>query len=426
MREIETERLILRHLREGDEDAIFNNWARDPEVTRYLTWNPHTDVSETRAVLSRWLNEYSDPRTYRWGIENRETGVLMGMIDVVGYHHGNPVIGYCLGHAFWSNGYMTEACRAVIAELKKDGYGTIVIEAADENIGSNRVIEKCGFELVGTWEEKYSDFRDEMLPINSYRLFPEKRRSGDYNDINSETIDRWVDEDWEWGRPISHEDFLRAKNGDWSVLLTPTRPVPREWFPDLRGRRILGLASGGAQQMPVFAALGAECWVLDFSERQIESEKRVARREGYRIRAIRADMTKPLPFSDGFFDLIFHPVSNCYVRDVEAIWRECARVLKTGGALLSGLDNGVNYLFDEDESRVVNFLPFDPLVNPGQMESLERNDCGVQFSHSIAEQIGGQLRAGFRLLDIYDDTNGAGFLHEHGVPTFWATRAVKE
>ncbi|MBR0062565.1 MAG: SAM-dependent methyltransferase, partial [Oscillospiraceae bacterium] len=99
---------------------------------------------------------------------------------------------------------------------------------------------------------------------------------------------------------------------------------------------------------------------------------------------------------------------------------------KKGGALLAGLDNGVNYLFDEDESHVVNFLPFDPLSNPEQMESLEKADCGVQFSHSIGEQIGGQIRAGFRILDIYDDTNGAGFLHEHGVPTFWATRAIKE
>lgn len=426
MREIETARLTLRHLREGDEGAIFNNWARDPEVTRYLTWNPHTDVSVTRAVLSNWLREYSDQRTFRWGIEEKASGELVGMIDVVGYHRGSPVIGCCLSRSRWGRGYMTEALGAVITELRAEGFGTVVIEAADGNIGSNRVIEKCGFELVGTWEEKYSDFKDEILPINSYRLFPEKRRSGDYNDINSETIDRWVDEDWEWGRPISHGDWLKAKRGDWSVLLTPTKPVPREWFPDLKGRRVLGLASGGAQQMPVFAALGAECWVLDFSERQIESEKLAAEREGYRIRAIRADMTKPLPFSDGFFDLIFNPVSDCYIKDVEPIWHECARVLKKGGALLAGLDNGVNYLFDEDESRVVNFLPFDPLSNPEQMESLKKADCGVQFSHSIGEQIGGQIRAGFRILDIYDDTNGAGFLHEHGVPTFWATRAIKE
>ena len=84
-----------------------------------------------------------------------------------------------------------------------------------------------------------------------------------YQELNAETIDRWADEGWEWGRPISHEDFLRAAAGDWDVLLTPTKSVPHEWLGELRGARVLGLACGGAQQMPVFAALGAECTVLD-------------------------------------------------------------------------------------------------------------------------------------------------------------------
>ena len=75
-----------------------------------------------------------------------------------------------------------------------------------------------------------------------------------YQDINSQTIDRWIDEGWEWGQPIDHETYLRAKNGDWQVLLTPTKPVPREWFGDLTGKRVLGLASGGGQQMPIFTA----------------------------------------------------------------------------------------------------------------------------------------------------------------------------
>ena len=132
----------------------------------------------------------------------------------------------------------------------------------------------------------------------------------DYQKINANTIDQWCREGWEWGRPISHEDFLRAKDGDWQVFLTPTRPVPHAWLGDLHGKRVLGLASGGGQQMPIFTALGAQCTVLDYSERQLESERMVARREGYDIRIVRADMSKPLPFEDGEFDLIFHPVSN--------------------------------------------------------------------------------------------------------------------
>ena len=246
-----------------------------------------------------------------------------------------------------------------------------------------------------------------------------------YTDLNAATIDRWVEAGWEWGVPISHEDYLKAVSGDWSMLLTPTKPVPKAWFPPLRGCRVLGLAAGGGQQMPVFAALGAACTVLDYSPRQIESERMVAERESYAIEVVRADMTKPLPFADGSFDLIFHPVSNCYICEVDPVWRECFRVLRRGGLLMAGLDNGINFLFDEDESQVVGSLPFDPLVNEDQRLTLEKEDCGVQFSHSIAEQIGGQLRAGFTLLDVYDDTNGEGYLHAHGAPCFWATLARK-
>ena len=248
----------------------------------------------------------------------------------------------------------------------------------------------------------------------------------DYREINARTIDRWVDEGWEWGRPITHEAYMRALKGDWDVYLTPTKPVPHEWFGELRGKKILGLASGGAQQMPVFAALGADCTVLDYSSRQVESERTVSEREGYPIRILRADMTKPLPFGDGEFDIIFHPVSNCYVRDVRPIWKECFRVLRRGGYLICGTDHYVNYIVDDEEKEIVNHLPFDPLADPEQMKQLQDSDAGVQFSHSLEEQIGGQLEAGFRLLNIYEDTNGTGRLHELGIPTFLAMRSVKE
>lgn len=246
-----------------------------------------------------------------------------------------------------------------------------------------------------------------------------------YTDINAQTIDRWVDDGWEWGIPCTHEEFERAKSGDVRVLLTPTRFVPSEWFGPLSGKKLLGLASGGGQQMPLFAAAGAVCTVLDYSERQLESERLVSEREGYDIDIIRADMTRPLPFPDETFDIIFHPVSNCYVKEVKPIFRECFRILKRGGVLLCGLDNGIGYIFDDDETMLINTLPFDPLSNPEQMAQLDASDGGVQFSHTAEEQLGGQLEAGLVLTHIREDTNGYGRLHEHNVPTFFITRAVK-
>ncbi|MBO7676310.1 MAG: SAM-dependent methyltransferase, partial [Erysipelotrichaceae bacterium] len=104
-----------------------------------------------------------------------------------------------------------------------------------------------------------------------------------YQDINATTIDTWVKEGWKWGIPVDHENYLRALNGDFEIKLTPTKNVPESWFPSLKGIRVLRLASGGGQQMPIFAALGAKCTILDYAESQLESERMVAQREGYDI-----------------------------------------------------------------------------------------------------------------------------------------------
>jgi SAM-dependent methyltransferase len=247
----------------------------------------------------------------------------------------------------------------------------------------------------------------------------------DYQKINSDTISRWCREGWEWGQPITHEAYINATKGQWGVYLTPTKFVPHSWFGDLTGKKVLGLASGGGQQMPIFAALGAQCTVLDYSQEQCNSEKMVAAREGYSIEILQADMTKPLPFADETFDLIFHPVSNCYVEEVEGIFKEYYRILKKGGIFLGGYDIGINYLFDEEERELKYALPFNPLKDPALYAASMENDWGIQFSHTLQEQIGGQLKAGFTLTDLYEDTNGSGRLHQMNVPSFVATRCIK-
>ncbi len=247
----------------------------------------------------------------------------------------------------------------------------------------------------------------------------------EYQKINAETISKWCREGWEWGKPIEHETYVKAMRGEWGVYLTPTKIVPHAWFGELSGKKVLGLASGGGQQMPVFAALGAKCTVLDYSQAQCDSERMIAEREGYAIEILQEDMTKRLPFEDDTFDLIFHPVSNCYVEEVEGIFKECYRVLKKGGVFLGGYDTGINYVFDEEEKALKYALPFNPLKDPKLYEDSVKNDWGIQFSHTLEEQLGGQLRVGFTLTDLYEDTNGAGRLHELNVPSFVATRCVK-
>lgn len=247
-----------------------------------------------------------------------------------------------------------------------------------------------------------------------------------YQDINKETIDKWVEEGWEWAKSISHEEYNEAKNGNWNVLLTPTVPVPHEWIGNIKDKKILGLASGGGQQMPIFNALGAKCSVIDYSSKQIESEYKVAKREGYTIEAIEGDMTKKLPFNDETFDIVFHPVSNCYVEDVQHIFNEVYRVLKKGGIFLAGLNNEINYIVDQNEKEIVWKMPFNPLKDEKAKEFMVKENAGMQFSHNMTEQIGGQLKAGFTLVDIYEDTNGFGRLHELNIKTYIATKSIKK
>lgn len=170
MMELSTDRLRLREIRQTDAPRIFSCWASDPAVTRYLTWHPHENLAQTQAIVRQWVAAYDDPHTYRYGIKRKSDAALMGMIDVVTYRQGAPVIGYCAGRAYWGCGYMTEALRALTAQLFADGYDTIIIEAIAENIGSNRVIEKCGFTRVESRREPISPAKPETVTVHSYRL----------------------------------------------------------------------------------------------------------------------------------------------------------------------------------------------------------------------------------------------------------------
>ncbi|TKC19332.1 class I SAM-dependent methyltransferase [Robertmurraya kyonggiensis] len=247
-----------------------------------------------------------------------------------------------------------------------------------------------------------------------------------YIEINSKMWDVWASEGGDWSIPISHEDFIKATQGIFEIYLTPCKPVPKDWFIPLDGAKVLGLASGGGQQCPVFAAQNAKVTVFDNSDKQLEMEQMVSEREGYTIEIIKGDMSKQLPFEDDTFDMIFHPVSNCYVEDVEHVWRESFRVLKKGGVLLSGFTNPALYLFGEgeEELKVVDKLPYNG------MESSSKNvdelivASGVQFSHSLETQIGGQLKAGFQLKELYEDKHHKGILTEY-MPCYIATKSVK-
>ena len=149
MKELETERLILRYLREDDYISLYDAWS-DDEVTKYLSFDTYTSLEAAKEFVGIWLEEYKNEKCYRWAIERKEDGELFGIIDVVDYwDDGAPEIGYLSRRRYWGNGYMTEALGAVTGYLFSEGFPSIVVEAAVKNIGSNRVIQKNGCTFVG-------------------------------------------------------------------------------------------------------------------------------------------------------------------------------------------------------------------------------------------------------------------------------------
>lgn len=211
------------------------------------------------------------------------------------------------------------------------------------------------------------------------------------------------------------------------MVLTPTKQIPKDWFPNpIKNQKVLGLASGGGQQMPILAALGADCTVFDYSQKQLDAEKLVADREGYQIEIVRGDMTKHLPFADNSFDMIIQPVANSYIEDVQHVWDESYRILKPGGRLLVGLDNGINYIFDKTETTLYHPLPYNPLKDDSVNKDFPIEEEGIQFSHTLDEQLRGQIKAGFQIVDLYEDTNSEGKLHDYNIPTFWASYSIKK
>ena len=254
---------------------------------------------------------------------------------------------------------------------------------------------------------------------------------------NRSAWDRQVEGGNIWTLPVMPEQVARARRGDWSVLLTETKPVPASWFPlDVGGRflpgvRVLCLASGGGQQGPILSAAGAIVTVFDNSPRQLERDRMVAERDGLRITTVQGDMIDLSAFADESFDLVFHPVSNVFSAEVLPVYREAYRVLIRGGTLLAGFMNPDLYILDmaeEEQGRmVVRYkLPYSDLESLSEAERvrLYGPDDPLEWSHTLQEQIGGQLQAGFVLTDFYEDHSPERISSEY-FPRYFATRALK-
>jgi SAM-dependent methyltransferase len=254
----------------------------------------------------------------------------------------------------------------------------------------------------------------------------------DIRDYNRRAWNRQVEEGNRWTVAVSPDEVARARKGQWAVVLTAGKPVPGDWFPAMAGLDVLCLASAGGQQGPIFAAAGANVTVYDNSPRQLAQDRKVANREGLSITTIEGDMRDLAVFPEASFDLVFHPVSNVFVPDVRPVWREAYRVLRPGGRLLAGFLNPTLYIFDinlldeEGIFQVRHSLPYSDLEKLTDAELKRHMDNGwpLEWSHSLEDQLGGQIRAGFILRGLYEDRDPS-MKASNFMPVYIATLAFK-
>lgn len=153
-KKIETSRLVLRPFVREDARAMYENWASDPEVTKFLSWPTYRSVDTAHEILEIWTNQYADPVFYQWAIELKEIGEPIGSISVVNMDDRVDMmeIGFCIGSSWWGRGIMTEAFHAVIDFLFEE-VGVQRIEAGHDpnNPASGAVQRKCGLKYEGTF-----------------------------------------------------------------------------------------------------------------------------------------------------------------------------------------------------------------------------------------------------------------------------------
>lgn len=176
-KELYTERLLLRKIRMEDDRDMFEQWASDPRVTKYLTWSAHQNIEDTRRIIALWLKDSDEPHVYRWVIELKSIGKVIGTIDLVSVdtRHKCGVFGYCLSAQYWNQGIASEALKAMLTYLFAEAdFHRIEATHLIENPASGRVMVKCGMKLEGNKRKKFLGHDGEFHDLLIYGLLKEE------------------------------------------------------------------------------------------------------------------------------------------------------------------------------------------------------------------------------------------------------------
>jgi SAM-dependent methyltransferase len=234
-----------------------------------------------------------------------------------------------------------------------------------------------------------------------------------------------------WFSPCEPQEIQAARRGKLRIRLTACKPIPADWLGDVAGQRVLLLGGGGGHQGPLLAAARAEVTVVDLSEKQLAIDREIAASHDLDLKTVHADMADLVSLADDSFDLVINPCSVNFVPDARPVWQEAARVLQPGGALIAGLMQPVNFLFDAVErdrgKLMARFrIPYSDLDLPAEERARTLGpERPIDFGHSLSDLVGGQLEAGLLLTHMMEDRWGGDDVLSDHIATFLATRAIK-
>lgn len=420
---LETPRLILRRATREDAEPMFENWASDPEVTKYLTWPVHSSVEVTKMFLDSCIEGYQKADYYQWMIDLKEIRKPIGTISVVGNNDdvGKAEIGYCIGKSWWHRGVMTEALKAVMAFLFRDvGYERLEAKHDPRNPHSGDVMRKCGMGYEGTsrafarnnqgicdishyailkrdWEEGPKHFMEGFLPQNDTELVQELYRRYE-------------------------EDSRLASKAAQVEFLTTVRCVEDYLFP---GAKILDIGAGTGAYSLYFGRKGYEVSALELADSNVAAFREKLR-EGDLVDLVQGNALDLSRYPDDSFDvvLLLGPLYHLHSeKDKDTCIREAKRVCKPSGNIFFGfIGNDMviltmqqtrsDYLlagdYDKETFRLEDF-PFVFHTVDRCRELLRRN--GVQICREIAADGVSELMR--ELVNGLDEESYAQYLRYH-------------
>ncbi len=415
---IETSRLTLRRAVKEDAEAMFRNWASDPEVTKYLTWPTYEKVDTAHQILDLWVGEYEKPNYYQWMIVLKELGEPIGSISVVRQNDRveEAEIGYCIGSRWWHKGIMTEALTAVIEYLFTEvGMNRVAARHDPNNPHSGGVMRKCGMKYEGT--NRACDRNNQgVCDAAQYSILRSEWRKPKHF---AEGISFSDDTDLVQGvyRRIDEDSRLNKTQAARVEFLTTVKYIEKYLAP---GAKILDVGAGAGEYSLHFARKGYQVSALELADANIEAFRAKMTDED-QIDLVQGNALDLGRYDSDAFDvvLLFGPLYHLHEeKDRLQCIEEAKRVCKADGKIFFAfISNDMviltmqqcqdDYLMNGDYNKETFRLDDFPFVFHTVDHCRELlGKAGIQICHEVASDGASEL-----LQDFVNGLDEASYQH---------------